>query len=82
MNEASFPQEGMNIDAIFRAGRKGEIYRCVIDTAEKILIEKALERSMGEQLTAAELLGINRNTLRKKIKEYDIRLRNSKSGKG
>ena len=72
MNEASFPQEGMNIDAIFRAGRKGEIYRCVIDTAEKILIEKALERSMGEQLTAAELLGINRNTLRNKIRKLNI----------
>ena len=44
----------------------------VIATVEKILIRSALEKVDYVQVTAAQLLGINRNTLRKKIRELDI----------
>jgi two-component system nitrogen regulation response regulator GlnG len=36
------------------------------------LISLSLAATRGNQLRAAELLGLNRNTLRKKIRELDI----------
>ncbi|MCY4291132.1 MAG: nitrogen regulation protein NR(I), partial [Roseovarius sp.] len=41
---------------------------------EMPLIEMALEATGGNQVKCAKLLGINRNTLRKKIGEQDIRV--------
>jgi two-component system nitrogen regulation response regulator GlnG len=51
------------------------IFDDIIRVVEKILIKSALERVDHVQITAAQLLGINRNTLRKKIKELKIRPR-------
>ena len=39
---------------------------------ERPLIELSLSATRGNQLKAAKLLGLNRNTLRKKIKDLDI----------
>jgi len=44
----------------------------VIKEVELPLIALTLSATRGNQLRAAELLGINRNTLRKKIRELDI----------
>lgn len=52
--------------------RRGELYKAVIDVVEKPLIEHALERTFGNQLKAAKILGINRNTIRAKIKKLEI----------
>ncbi|MFH0732398.1 MAG: helix-turn-helix domain-containing protein [Candidatus Omnitrophota bacterium] len=60
------------IDEFFFTAEKGAIYNCVIAHFEKILIEKALEETYGRQVLAAKLLGLNRNTLRKKIKDLHI----------
>jgi DNA-binding protein Fis len=49
-----------------------KIYEGVIKYVEKILLERALERSYGNQIMAAKMLGLNRNTLHKKIKELRI----------
>src|SRR2546429_476827 len=53
----------------------GELHATLISAAERPLIEIALERSGGNQVKAAEMLGINRNTLRKKISELGIEIR-------
>src|SRR5581483_4211923 len=47
----------------------GELHATLISAVERPLIEIVLERSGGNQVKAAEMLGINRNTLRKKISE-------------
>lgn len=60
------------IEQCFVVLRSGDIYRSVIDETEKILIEKALERSSGNQLVASKILGLNRNTLRTKIRKLNI----------
>lgn len=49
------------------------IYNMVIHSVEKPLIEIAIQHTKGNQTQAAELLGINRNTLRQKMKQYQIK---------
>jgi len=49
-----------------------EIYRRIIDRIERPLLETVLARTSGNQIRAAGLLGINRNTLRKKLTELGI----------
>jgi two-component system nitrogen regulation response regulator GlnG len=48
------------------------VYDRIVREIERPLIALSLEATKGNQLRAAELLGLNRNTLRKKIKELDI----------
>jgi DNA-binding protein Fis len=45
----------------------------IIAIVEKILIKAALIRVGNVQVAAAQLLGINRNTLRKKIQDLKIK---------
>jgi DNA-binding protein Fis len=52
--------------------KKGVLYKSVLKAIEKPLIEQTLERTEGNQLKAARLLGLNRNTLRVKIKKLEI----------
>jgi Nif-specific regulatory protein len=52
--------------------REGEIYKLVIDQIEHALIDRALARCGGVKTRAADFLGINRNTLNKKVKDLGI----------
>jgi len=49
------------------------VYDMVINCVEKPLLESVLHRVRGNQSHAAEMLGINRNTLRKKIRVHGIK---------
>ena len=53
------------------------LYHRVIREIEIPLISAALAATRGNQIKAAELLGLNRNTLRKKVNDLDIRLMRS-----
>jgi two-component system nitrogen regulation response regulator GlnG len=50
------------------------LYDRVLREIERPLIQLTLGATRGNQLKAAQLLGLNRNTLRKKIRELDIEL--------
>jgi Nif-specific regulatory protein len=52
--------------------REGEIYQLVIDQIERALIERALAKCANVKTKAADFLGINRNTLNKKVKDLGI----------
>jgi len=49
------------------------LYETIISEVEKALIKIVLEGTGGNQMKAAKTLGINRNTLRTKIKDYKIK---------
>jgi two-component system nitrogen regulation response regulator GlnG len=55
------------------AGQRGHYWNFV-ERLERSIIGEALHRSGGNQIQAAGLLGINRNTLRKKISELGIEI--------
>ena len=48
------------------------IYDMVVLTVEKPILEVVMQRADGNQSHAAQMLGINRNTLRKKLQEHGL----------
>jgi two-component system nitrogen regulation response regulator GlnG len=62
--------EGVDVD---------NLYSLVIERVERPLIELTLKKTRGNQIRAAQILGINRNTLRKKITDLRIELKKDPS---
>jgi len=62
------------VEAALAAAEPEEIHRRILERAERPLLEAVLAHTEGNQIRAAALLGINRNTLRKKIVELGIPL--------
>lgn len=54
------------------------LYNRILSEVELPLIALSLNATRGNQIKTSELLGINRNTLRKKIRELDIQVTRSK----
>ena len=48
------------------------IYEMVLRSVERPMFEAVLQRTGGNQTLAASMLGINRNTLRKKLIDYKL----------
>ena len=48
------------------------IYDMVVLAVEKPMLEVVMNQAQGNQTRAAQLLGLNRNTLRKKLKQHDL----------
>ena len=57
------------------AAAPSDLHAVLISAVERPLIEVVLARAGGNQVKAADMLGINRNTLRKKITELGIPVR-------
>ena len=53
-------------------GQASAIYEMVINTVEKPLLLYIMNKAEGNQSKAAKMLGLNRNTLRKKLKQYNL----------
>jgi len=65
-------QNRLELDDVLCREKRGVLYKYILDLIEKPLIEYVLERTYGNQLKAAKILGINRNTMRTKIKKLGI----------
>ncbi len=67
-----------HLRAYFAAHEEGlpasGLYERVLREVERPLIELSLAATRGNQIRAAKLLGLNRNTLRKKIRDLDIQV--------
>lgn len=68
------PDFGGTWDRIYKKLR-GDSDRPLLPRAEAELIQRALDETGGNQLKASKLLGITRGTLKKRIDEYDLRIR-------
>jgi two-component system nitrogen regulation response regulator GlnG len=53
-----------------------DLYRGLLERVERPLLERVLAHTEGNQIRAAAILGINRNTLRKKIQDLSVALPN------
>jgi two-component system nitrogen regulation response regulator GlnG len=77
-NESLSETTERHLRQYFTAHRPGlpssGLYERVLREVERPLLGITLEATRGNQIKAAELLGINRNTLRKKIRELDIEI--------
>lgn len=63
------------LDQYFRdldGEKPSAIYEMVIRNVERPMLEFVLRQANGNQTVAAEMLGINRNTLRRKLTEYEL----------
>ncbi len=49
-----------------------ELYQLVLGQVEPALLSEVLKHTRGNQSKAAELLGLNRGTLRKKLQQYGL----------
>ena len=52
--------------------RPGELYELVLGEVEEPLFRAVMDYTQGNQSQAAGILGINRGTLRKKLKTYSL----------
>ncbi|UCF88174.1 MAG: sigma-54-dependent Fis family transcriptional regulator [bacterium] len=68
-----------DIVAPWSALEEGDLYDQVISRVEKPLFELVMDSLRGNQVRAAKVLGINRNTLRERLRKYELL---KKGGKG
>ncbi|WP_455378257.1 helix-turn-helix domain-containing protein [Petrachloros mirabilis] len=64
-----------------RNGSGRNLHPMLISAIERPLITRALQETKGNQIQAAELLGLNRNTLRKKIHDLHIPIKRTKAAR-
>lgn len=72
MEIAELEKKNLEFNESLYREKQGILYKYILEAIEKPLIEKVLERTFGNQLKAAKILGINRNTMRTKIKKLGI----------
>ena len=54
------------------AEQPGQVHAAIVALMERAVFARALEATHGNQLQAARLLGVNRNTLRKHCRQLDL----------
>jgi Fis family transcriptional regulator len=64
-----------NLERYFRdldGSPASHVYQMVLDAVEKPMLEVVLQYAEGNQSRAADMLGMNRNTLRKKLQQFNL----------
>ena len=69
---ASLGERMLEFKSMMLKTQEGQVYQAMLEEVEKPLIVSVLEQAEGNQLRAAKILGINRNTLRVKMKKLGI----------
>ena len=64
----------IEVESLLRGADPRDLHPRILERTERPLLEAVLAHTGGNQLRAAALLGINRNTLRKKITELGIEM--------
>ena len=59
------------IDRLLAAGEPG-VYRSILEQVERLLLARSLQHTGGHQTQASDILGINRTTLRNRLRELNI----------
>lgn len=72
MDMVSLKGKVLQLDESLYNEKKGALYKAVLEEIEKPMIEYVLKRTAGNQIRAARILGLNRNTIRVKIKRLGI----------
>ena len=67
------------LEYIFFREKEGDLYKFLMTIIEKPIIESVLYKTEGNQLKAAKILGINRNTLHKKLIKLKISAKDFKT---
>lgn len=68
----SLEEKVIELEEALYSENKGRLYKSILEVIERPLLEHILERTDGNQLKAARILGLNRNTIRAKIKKLGI----------
>ncbi len=61
------------LNELFFSEHEGRAYRFLIESVEKPLLKRVLDLTAGNQLKASRILGINRNTLRAKLRRLGLK---------
>jgi DNA-binding protein Fis len=64
----------VELEEVLLKEKPGVLYRFFLEAVERPLFEYILQQTFGNQLRAAKILGINRNTMRSKIRKLGINL--------
>ena len=70
MKKKSFEEALAELEQITKVLEEGDLS---LEEGEKALITKALRATNGNRTRAAELLGVSRRTLHRKLNEYNLR---------
>ncbi len=70
----------IQLEDFLQKEKNGVLYKSILEVVDRLLFEAVLERTKGNQLKAARILGINRNTMRAKIKKLGINVDKWKIG--
>lgn len=69
---ACVEQSMQNYFALLDGADVTDVYQFVLSEVEAPLFKSVLEHTQGNQSKAAAILGLNRGTLRKKLKDYNL----------
>jgi len=73
-DKSSLAEMVLELENSFYKEKEGLLYKSVLEVIEKPMLESVLQKTEGNQVKAAKILGINRNTLRSKIKKLGIQI--------
>lgn len=68
----SLGEQVVSLEQSLYNSQKGVLYKSILEAVEKPLLDDILKRTQGNQLKAARILGLNRNTIRSKIRKLGI----------